>query len=498
MRSPRRPTDLSLDAMVALLGQPVSALADCAELPALTRKGDYLIAPRAGFDVLTRGRGRSATIEEVRFHAGGAYQPHGLALGHRDQLLAVHVPRSTWDRSAYLVRVDRQDPAVDVVACGGAFARVRYTDRKISSITLVAEYLGDVRIGTSNPLAAVPRPADAAPAGVDLPLALLHAWTQRRAGAGRSEGSPLHQLCGAVEPPTRTRHALLWRTLPGRTVPVELREFLYVYTDGAYDPEGRRAGCDAEIARLLGGSPPAGRFSFATDYAAAFVHLGNLWRVADDEASVQHLAGLLEARLADYQETRFLRPPASCARYGGVLKAEPDQAAPTRPTSSGADERARARDRSEALCRCVGTPVASADTKAVLRDAGLIHARAHVANFAAGISLMKRGRPAEVESVTFHAGGSVLTLMGTSQPCALEEAVFPFGFAPGQPAAAVRATAATAGFTELQAQPVHGGTTWVTFERRSLRLTCTLGTDGRLTELVAEAAPAGSRPAGAA
>lgn len=371
--------------LVALLGKQTDdpAVAKLLAKTAHTIKSDFIIGKDAGFDFsLDRPEGAKKKVLSALFlHAAGPKQkpysghlPKGAMFGTRDQVLAaLGAPHTTWKIGKGKVPVTTRDVDHDTWIVDGHDLSANYR----RDMTVGHFLVSPVRSATgsdlsTNPLHFETRPVDAPPQAELLGMALLVAWAADRHGlppkhAGSKAGTQL--LAREISPRTFLVQACAKKLSTLDFVP-ELHEFLYEYMHHVRDDEGARDKVNPKIAKLLGLEDPQRR-AYTDDFVATFAGvLDSAFHVPDSWAAVDRLAPVIDARLADFTATGFLKAPdvklyekAASARDKQKVTAE---RATTTVTAAAADDTL-----ADALVGLIGRSLKDPEVKAVITRAGM-------------------------------------------------------------------------------------------------------------------------------
>ncbi len=220
---------------------------------------------------------------------------------------------------------------------------------------------------TSHPLHFEAQPSTGAPAHAELlGTGLLVAWAALRGGLAKKHakaGKPL--IAREI-----TGREFLVKTLKGKLSDTDLdkklADFLYGYTHRLFLDDSDRD--HKAIAKTLG-LKGEDEIAFSDDYLAAFKKVvKNPYLVPDSWAAYDRLAPILDARYADYQATKFVKPPPK-GLYEKAVKA--------RDAVKVEAQKVQARKFevdagfTEQLIAMVGRPLADKGVKDTLTVAGL-------------------------------------------------------------------------------------------------------------------------------
>jgi hypothetical protein len=317
----------------ALLGRPVddaevtTALAGAGKVKVTS---EHVIARDGGFDFALaapanakRGtKKRLATLflypEGGNEHRQFADLPAPFSFTTRaDLLAALPSPARTWRADAGDVPASTPDDEVtgDTWINDGFEFSACYREGAVRYITVTPTVAAadDTQVGASLatfPLQHVSRPADAAPDAELTAMALLVAWAVDRFGLPpKHAATPLgDELVGHAITPRAFLIDACNRTLTTLDFVPQLADFLGVYTGTAPMIEhASRAAASARIKELL--HLPGDGQLYADDYLGTFALLESPYYVPDAWEAVARIQPVIDARLADYEATKFRRRP---------------------------------------------------------------------------------------------------------------------------------------------------------------------------------------------
>jgi hypothetical protein len=259
---------------------------------------------------------------------------------------------------------------------------------------------------TSYPLHFEAQPSTGAPAHAELlGTGMLVAWAALRGSLAKKHAKAAAPLVAR----TITGREFLVKTLKGKLADTDLDKsvanFLYGYTHRLFLDDSER---DRKATRKLLGLHRDDEIAFSDDYLATFKKVvKNPYLVPDAWAAYDRLAPILDARYADYQATKFLKPPPKglyekAVKARDAVKVEAHKVTPQKiEVDAGFTEQ---------LLSIVGRPLADKEVKDILTVAGLpIGKRTdEQALPSLGVSYMGskfEKKQLEVDDVAFYAKG---------------------------------------------------------------------------------------------
>ena len=450
--------------LVALLGkQPDdAAVAKLLAKTTHTVKSDFIIGKDAGFDFsLDRPDGAKKKVLSALFlHAPGPKQkpytgdlPGGAVFGPRETLLAaLGTPHTTWKIGKGKVPVTTPDVAHDTWLVDGRdlTASYRRADTSVGHFLVKPAASVTGRDLSTHPLHFETKPIDAPPQAELVGMALLVAWGATRHGlspkhAGSAAGK---QLLARESTPRAFLVQACSKTLSTLDFVPELHEFLYEYLHHVRDDEGARDKANQKIAKLLGIEDPDRR-AYTDDFVATFAGvLESAFHVPDSWTAVDRLAPVLDARLADFTATGFLKAPDVKLYEKAVALRDKQKVVAERATAvaTGTADDTLA----DALVGVIGRSLKQPEVKAVITRAGMPIGKKidQQANLALGVAYMGTNMQIDgkkqlgVDCVYFFAAKqkSYIRGIGAEVEFAAYPARLPRGLALGDARAAVAKT----------------------------------------------------------
>lgn len=304
----------------------------------VTVKSDFIIAMEAGFDfTLEQPTGSKRNAKKVLSsvflfadgkdgHRGYADLPNGFVFAPRAELLSrvPAAPESSFKIGKGKVPVDTPDVNRDNWRIGGMCISASYREGTVDhyNVSLPEEAMGGRDLST-HPLHFETKPADAPPDAELVGMALLAAWALHRHGVpAKHAASPLaKQLVTRAIAPRAFLVGACDKTLTSLDVDPKLGDFLYGYTHRLFldDDEGARSAVDKKITKLLNLHREDER-AYSDDFLGTFEKaVDNPFHVPDGWDAFDRIAPVLDARWADFQATKFAKPP-DLALYENAAK----------------------------------------------------------------------------------------------------------------------------------------------------------------------------------
>lgn len=374
---------ITLDDVLNVLGKPVDApevTALLARAGKVAIKPDFVIAKAVGLEfALRHEEGQKKKVLHTAFLKPKSGKEPGFegltppfAFTTRQQLHAsAGLPTTSFILGKGDVSPSSQGVHRDTWERSGVLVAAKYAkDESVTSFFVTKANSAPQKLAAA-PLGHVSEPVDAPAHARRLGQALLLAWAAHRFGL----------------PPTLASHPSATRFLDRRCSPVtfveqacpsgldtshvdpRLADFLRRYVSRLLSgvDDGAREAFDDIIVKLLRLTRTDQR-CFTDDYLATFSTLDSPFFVPDDWSAVDAFGAVLDARWADYEETKFERP-GTRAHYE---KAAARRDAVTLVPSRRAIEAATVDSRLAAdLISCIDKPLTDKQVKAVLTRATL-------------------------------------------------------------------------------------------------------------------------------
>ena len=408
----KRPKDSDVQQVMAKAGK-------------VTFKSDFIIAKDAGFDFSVdqpaNAKGNEPKVLSGIFlfrdgqdkHCGYPDLPKGFIFGTRAELLAsAPKPESSWKMGKGKVPIDTEGVGAD--------------HWELDGIHLSADYYKDGGVGhyyvkradeeagaedfSTHPLHFETKPADAPPDAELVGMALLVAWGADRFGLPAKHASSElgKQLVARKISPRTFLVKACESTLTSLDFVPALTDFLYEYLHHVIDDEGVRDKGEAQIAKLLC-YPRKERRNYTDDFVGTFKGaVDNPFYVPDSWEAVDRIAPVIDARLADFKATGYVKAP-DLKLYEKAAKARDKVkvTATKKELAKATVDAALAED----LVALIGKSLTDKHVKEVLTRAGLPIGKKidEQANPALGISYMGTKfdiagkRQMGVDGVTFYA-----------------------------------------------------------------------------------------------
>jgi len=409
----KRPKDPEVQAAMAKLGQ-------------VTFKSDFIIAKDAGFDFSVdqpaNAKGNEPKVLTGIFlfrdgqdrHRGFTDLPKGLTFAtSRAELLAkAPPPESSWKMGKGKVPVDTDGVGSDHWELDGLHISASYYKDGGVGHYYVKSAGGESGAEdlSTYPLHFETNPADAPPDAKLVGMALLVAWAADRFGLPEKHAKTElgKQLVARKISPRTFLVKACESTLTSLDFVPSLGDFLSEYNHHVIDDEGVRDKAEAQIAKLLKYARKDRR-NYTDDFLGTFKDaVENPFYVPDSWDAVDRIAPVIDARLADFKATGYLKVP-DLKLYEKAAKARDKvKVTPMKKELAKASVDATLADDLVAL---IGKPLTDKHVKEVLTRAGLPIGKRidEQANPAIGVSYMGTKfdiagkRQLGFDAVTFYA-----------------------------------------------------------------------------------------------
>lgn len=381
--------------LTSLLGKPVDDPAVKKVVGDAKLDKDYIISKAGGFELhLDRPPGASnktpKLITYLTLHADGDEKfkgftglPKPFAFGLDRAAVIELQPERAWKLGS---DAEPDDPeAFRFFWTVDGFELSATLGRKAGVVTSYGVAAPEDAVGgrdiSDHPLHFEAAPSDAPDHAEVTGMALLLAWASETFDAPAK-----HRALTRKVSPRAHFVATCKTTLTTLDVDKKLGDFLYGYTNRMFNGEDARAASARTIKKWLN-LHRADEIAYSDDYLATFADLKNPYYVPGTWDAVDRIAPVLNARWADYQKTKFKKPP-DLKLYEAAAKKR--DAVKLAPEKKGAAAATGGFTETAALLACIGKPLADKTTKDTILRAGMPVGKKidQQANPAAGVSYM--------------------------------------------------------------------------------------------------------------
>ena len=307
-----------LKTLLGLLGKQVK---DPTVQEVLARAGkvkitpDHVVGKAADFEfALSLPEGKKTKVLSTLFVGESSELPKGFERGIARAALLKKLPppKMSWVIGKGAVPIDTPEIDHDTWDIDGFEVSADYSDDKVDRITvsLPDDAMGGGALGT-NPLHFATKPHDAIEDAPLTAIALLVAWAVEKHGLPAKHDTEAGKRFAKRQiTPRRFLIDACDKNLTTLDVHPKLATFLSTYTDNTHhNDDGGRASTDATIKALLK-LKHDDTCSYSDDYLGTFKDvLENPFHVPDSWDAVDRIAPIIDAREADFANTRFLTSP---------------------------------------------------------------------------------------------------------------------------------------------------------------------------------------------